>query len=61
MPFKASTKAADRIGSDLGVSYLLEGSVRTTTHRIGITARLIETETGVNSGPGSTSATSTTC
>jgi TolB-like protein/DNA-binding winged helix-turn-helix (wHTH) protein len=46
MPFKATTKAADRIGSDLRVSYLLEGSVRTTTHRIGITARLIETGTG---------------
>ena len=46
MPFKATTKSADRIGSDLGVSYLLEGSVRTTTHRIGITARLIETRTG---------------
>ncbi len=42
MPFKKTTKAADRIASDLGVSYLLEGSVRTTTDRIGITVRLIE-------------------
>jgi TolB-like protein/DNA-binding winged helix-turn-helix (wHTH) protein/Tfp pilus assembly protein PilF len=45
MPFKNTTKVADRIASDLGVSYLLEGSVRTTTDRIGITARLIETGT----------------
>jgi TolB-like protein len=45
MPFKNTTKAADRIASDLGVSYLLEGSVRTTTHRIAITVRLIETGT----------------
>ena len=45
MPFKNTTKAANRIASDLGVSYLLEGSVRTTTDRIGITVRLIETET----------------
>ena len=45
MPFKNTTKAADRIASDLGVSYLLEGSVRRTSERIGITVRLIETET----------------
>jgi TolB-like protein/DNA-binding winged helix-turn-helix (wHTH) protein/Flp pilus assembly protein TadD len=45
MRFKHTTNAADRIASDLGVSYLLEGSVRTTTDRIGITVRLIETET----------------
>jgi len=45
MRFKNTTAAADRIASDLGVSYLLEGSVRTTTDRIGITVRLIETET----------------
>ena len=45
MRFKNTTNAADRIASDLGVSYLLEGSVRTTTDRIGITVRLIETQT----------------
>ena len=45
MRFKDTANAADRIASDLGVSYLLEGSVRTTTDRIGITVRLIETET----------------
>lgn len=45
MPFKKTTKAADRIASDLGVSYLLEGSIRTTTDRIAITVRLIEAGT----------------
>jgi TolB-like protein/DNA-binding winged helix-turn-helix (wHTH) protein/Tfp pilus assembly protein PilF len=45
MPFKNTTKAAGRIASDLGVSYLLEGSVRTTNDRIGIAVRLIEAGT----------------
>jgi TolB-like protein len=42
MQFKKSTKRADQIGSDLGVSYLLEGSVRTTGHRIRIAVQLID-------------------
>ena len=45
MRFKNTAHAVDRIPSDLGVSYLLEGSVQTTTDRIGMTVRLIETET----------------
>jgi TolB-like protein/DNA-binding winged helix-turn-helix (wHTH) protein/Flp pilus assembly protein TadD len=45
MPFKTTTIAADRIASDLGVSYLVEGSVRTTDDHVGITVRLIETKT----------------
>ena len=61
MRFKNTTNAADRIASDLRVSYLLEGSVRTTTDRIGITVRLIETKTAASCGPDNTSATSTTC
>ena len=42
MQFKKTTKRADGIGSELGVSYLLEGSVRTTGSRIRIAAQLIE-------------------
>jgi TolB-like protein/DNA-binding winged helix-turn-helix (wHTH) protein/Tfp pilus assembly protein PilF len=42
MPFKNTTKTASGIASDLGVSYLLEGSVRTAADRIGVTVRLIE-------------------
>ena len=42
MQFKKTTKRADQIGSDLGVSYLLEGSVRTTGSRIRIAVQLID-------------------
>lgn len=45
MQFKKTTKRVDRIGSELGVSYLLEGSVRTTGGRIRITVQLIEAQT----------------
>ena len=43
MQFKKTTKRADQIGSDLGVSHLLEGSVRTTGGRIRVAVQLIET------------------
>jgi TolB-like protein/DNA-binding winged helix-turn-helix (wHTH) protein/Tfp pilus assembly protein PilF len=42
MQFKKTTKRADGIASELGVSYLVEGSVRTTGRRIRIAAQLIE-------------------
>ena len=42
MQFKKTTKRADGIGSELGVSYLIEGSVRTTGSRIRIAVQLIE-------------------
>jgi TolB-like protein len=43
MQFKKTTKRADQIGSELGVSHLLEGSVRTTGRRIRVGVQLIET------------------
>ncbi len=43
MQFKKTTKRADQIGSELGVSHLLEGSVRTTGSRIRVAVQLIET------------------
>jgi len=43
MQFKKTTKRADQIGSELGVSHLLEGSVRTTRGRIRVAVQLIET------------------
>jgi TolB-like protein/DNA-binding winged helix-turn-helix (wHTH) protein/Flp pilus assembly protein TadD len=43
MQFKKTTKRADQIGSELGVSHLLEGSVRTTGGRIRVAVQLIET------------------
>ena len=42
MQFKKTTKRADQIGSELDVSYLIEGSVRTTGSRIRIAVQLIE-------------------
>jgi len=44
MQFKKTSKRADQIGSDLGVSHLLEGSVRTTGSRIRVAVQLIETQ-----------------
>jgi TolB-like protein/DNA-binding winged helix-turn-helix (wHTH) protein/Tfp pilus assembly protein PilF len=43
MQFKKTTKRADQIGSELGVSHLLEGSIRTTGGRIRVAVQLIET------------------
>jgi TolB-like protein/Tfp pilus assembly protein PilF len=48
MLFKRSTKSVSDIGRDLGVDYLLEGSVRREGDRIRITAQLIETRTEVH-------------
>ena len=44
MQFKKTTKRVDQIGSELGVSYLLEGSIRRTGSRIRIAVQLIDTE-----------------
>jgi Tfp pilus assembly protein PilF len=41
MRYKATTKGVDRIGRELGVHYVLEGSVRRTAARVRITAQLI--------------------
>ena len=48
MLFKRSAKSASEIGRELGVDYLLEGSVRREGDRIRITAQLIETRTEVH-------------
>ena len=44
MQFKKTTKRAAQIGSDLGVSHLLAGSVRSAGSRIRIAVQLIDTE-----------------
>ena len=44
MQFKKTTKRAAQIGSELGVSHLLAGSVRSAGSRIRITVQLIDTE-----------------
>jgi TolB-like protein len=43
MQFKKTNKRANEIGADLGVSHLVEGSVRTTDGRIRIAVQLIDT------------------
>jgi len=45
MQFKKTTKRADEIGADLGVSHVVEGSIRTTDNRIRIAVQLIDTRT----------------
>lgn len=42
MRYKGSGKSVSRIGQELGVAYLLEGSVRRASRRVRITAQLIQ-------------------
>jgi TolB-like protein/Tfp pilus assembly protein PilF len=42
MHYKGTEKRADQIGQELGVGYILEGSVRRTIDRVRITAQLIQ-------------------
>ena len=44
MQFKKTTKRANQIGSDLGASYLLTGSLRRTGSRVRIAVQLIDAE-----------------
>jgi TolB-like protein/DNA-binding winged helix-turn-helix (wHTH) protein len=44
MQFKKTSKRANQVGSELGVSYLIEGSVRTAGTRIRIAVQLIEAQ-----------------
>ncbi|MBY8975184.1 adenylate/guanylate cyclase domain-containing protein [Rhodobacteraceae bacterium NNCM2] len=44
--YKGLTIDARKIGSELGVRYLLEGSVRRAVNRVRVTGQLIDTETG---------------
>ncbi len=46
--FKNRVASAADIGKELGVQYLLEGSVQKAGDRIRITVRLIETESGAH-------------
>ncbi|HYT68725.1 MAG TPA: tetratricopeptide repeat protein [Vicinamibacterales bacterium] len=45
MHYKSTNKAIGEIGSELGVDYVLEGSVRRDADRVRITAQLVESKT----------------
>ncbi len=45
MKYKNETKGISEIGEELGVSYLVEGSVRKAVNKIRVTAQLIQTNT----------------
>jgi len=46
--YKGKTTDVKQIGRDLGVRYLLEGSVRKTGPRVRVTVELIDAETGIH-------------
>lgn len=46
--YRQSGKDAREIGEELGVAYILEGSVRKSGNRIRITAKLVDTKTGLH-------------
>jgi len=46
--YKGKPVDAKQIGKDLGVRYLLEGSVRRLGEKVGVNAQLISTETGAH-------------
>lgn len=45
-PYKNAQVTAQQVGRELGVGYVLEGSVRKAEGRVRVTAQLIETESG---------------
>ena len=59
--YKGQAIDLKRVGRELGVRYILEGSVRKGGGRVRITAQLIEAETGAISGPNASTARSKTC
>jgi TolB-like protein len=46
--YKGKVADVKQVGRELGVRYLLEGSVRKALNRVRITAQLIDTSTGAN-------------
>jgi len=46
--YKGRAVDVKQVGRELGVRYVLEGSVRKANERVRITAQLVETETGVH-------------
>ena len=58
--YKGQSVTVGRVGRELGVRYVLEGSVRKVGRRVRITGQLVEAETGVHIGPNDMTVRSTT-
>ena len=58
--YKGQAVDVKQVGRELGVRYVLEGSVRKAGNRVRITGQLIDATTGVTSGPIASTARSTT-
>ena len=58
--YKGRAVDVKQVGRELGVRYVLEGSLRKAGNRIRVTAQLVEAETGNMSGPSVTTAISPT-
>ena len=59
--YKGKPIDAKQIGRELGVRYVLEGSVQRSGHQVRINVQLVDAETGLISGPSASTATSATC
>ena len=57
--YKGREVDVKQVGRELGVRYMLEGSVRKLAHRVRITGQLIDTATGAHGGANATIARST--
>ena len=58
--YKGKSPDVRQVGRELGVRYVLEGSVRKAGNRVRITGQLIDAATGAQSGPTASTATSRT-
>ena len=54
--YKGKTVDLKQVGRDLGVRYVLEGSVRKAGQRVRITCQLFDATNGAISGPSATTA-----
>ena len=57
--YKGKSPNVRDIGRELGVRYVLEGSVRRAGNRIRLTSQLVDTQTDATSGPNATTGSST--
>ena len=55
--YKGRAVDVKQIGRELGVGYVVEGSVRKSGNRVRIAAQLLDAETGRRSGPIASRAT----